>query len=492
VAALAGADGAEYAALATPTTALSGMADYASGPARRFGGVSDDELFGLLGARNRLSSRQAWELLMAIAELIRRRPAPGCVPRGPARMPSVWAEGTAGELSVQLAITTRTAADQLGLAWDLTVKLPLTAQKLRDGVVDKVKTQIIAGACAVLTPEEAARAEAILFALPEVDRMTNSMIRDRIARAAIEVNPDAARKRREEAARDRRVEVYPEASGNMVICGRELPAIAVLRIDRALTARARMFKKAGVEGGMDELRVLAFLERWGEADPLGDLARTRAATAAPEESAGGPASADRTGAGHGDANERGGGTGREDDESGEDQTGDGNGTGGPGDGGSPRPGPGPAGPGGGACTCGGLPAVIHLTASAATLTGLAERPGTLRGAGPLDPEPEANTPNRYRAGGMRLVVLASLLARPSRSEHRTTLAGSARSRMPIKIVALVGVRLESLSASSLARGGPRGGADPLAEPTRRAVGTAQKHTMTTWRATMSPMNYILW
>ena len=36
--------------------------------------------------------------------------------------------------------------------------------------------------------------------------------RDRIARAVIEVNPDAARKRREEAARDKRVEVHPELS----------------------------------------------------------------------------------------------------------------------------------------------------------------------------------------------------------------------------------------------------------------------------------------
>ena len=60
-----------------------------------------------------------------------------------------------------------------------------------------------------------------------------------------------------------------------MICGRELPPAAVLALDRKLTARARQLRKLGVEGDMDELRALAFLERWGEADPVGDLTRNR-------------------------------------------------------------------------------------------------------------------------------------------------------------------------------------------------------------------------
>ena len=37
------------------------------------------------------------------------------------------------------------------------------------------------------------------------------------------------------------------------------------------TTNPSLLKKAGVDGDMDTLRVLAFLERFGEADPLGDL-----------------------------------------------------------------------------------------------------------------------------------------------------------------------------------------------------------------------------
>jgi hypothetical protein len=355
--------------LAAPDTVLALRADCASGVTRDFTGVSDDELFGLLGARRKLEARQCWERLAVVAEIIRRRPAPGCRLRGPATMPQVWAEGTAGELSLGLAVDRRTADHLLSLAWDLQVKLPLTASKLRDGIIDERKAATIASYCANLTPEEAHEAEQILFARPGVEMMTHGMLRDRIARAVIEVNPGAARKRREDAAKECRVEVRAEESGNAMNAGRELPSVAVLRMDQLITARARLLKKAGVDGDMDTLRVLAFLERFGEADPLGDLAR-----------------------GHGPG------------ESGPGEPG----PGGPGpDGGNGGGGPGPEGSGpggrGGECACGstgpasGIAARIHLTAPVSTLTELAGRPGVLRGTGPIDPEQVRELTNQAAA-----------------------------------------------------------------------------------------------
>ena len=56
---------------ALPSSMLSGMADDASGPDRAFAGVTDDELMGLVGTRQRLQARQAWELLTTVAEFIR-------------------------------------------------------------------------------------------------------------------------------------------------------------------------------------------------------------------------------------------------------------------------------------------------------------------------------------------------------------------------------------------------------------------------------------
>jgi hypothetical protein len=319
--------------LAAPEPGLAMLADRASGEGRMFAGVNDDELCGLLGARRRLTARQEWETLAALAELIRRRPAANLKLSGPGVMPRVWREGTAAEVSVQLAVTERAATMLLSLAWDLAVKLPKTSQMLRDGIIDLDKAHLIAGACANLNPAQAGQAEDILFSTPDIGQKTRSAIRDRAARAVMEVDPDAARRRREDAVKERRVEIQAEDSGNAWIAARELPPAAVLAVDRKLTARARQFKKAGIPGTMDELRALAFLERFGEADPLGDL-----------------------------------------------------GNGGQG----PWPDDSPAGDGGAGahasgCGCGGTVAHINLTAPAADMTQQASRPGEMRGTGPVDP-----------------------------------------------------------------------------------------------------------
>ena len=109
-----------------PGTALSGLADEASGEDRAFAGVSDDELMGLIGARQRLAGRQQWELLTAVAEFVRRRPDPGSAPPRAGAMPGVWGEHAGAELAVQLHLTPGAAEGLLSLAHDLAVKLPLT------------------------------------------------------------------------------------------------------------------------------------------------------------------------------------------------------------------------------------------------------------------------------------------------------------------------------------------------------------------------------
>ena len=300
--------------------------------------MTDDELMGLVGTRQRLQARQAWELLTTVAEFIRRRPGPGCALEGPERMPRVWHEHAPGELAAQLHITAGAADDLLDLAHDLTVKLPLTAAALRDGIIDVDKARIIALRCSALTPEEARAAEAILFAQSDVDEMTWGMIRDRIARAVIEVNPEAAVKRREQAAKQRRVEVLPEDSGNEMLAGRELPPAAVLAASQLLTARARQLRKAGIGGGMDELRVQAYLEKLGVLDPLAAI------RPAPDAS------------GNGDPHPN-----------------------------DPHPGP----AGGAGAVPGEVPAGFaaraNLTLPLATLLDLAERPGFMPGIGVLDP-----------------------------------------------------------------------------------------------------------
>src|ERR1700691_100211 len=287
---------------AAPDTMISGAADHASGKDRRFPGVNDDELMGLLGTRQRLVAHQNWELLMGVAEFIRRRPEPGCKASPPGAMPQVWGEHAAGELRNQLEDTPHAARHLLGLAHALPAKLPRTSVALRDGIIDLEKPHTISHKCSPLTPSEAAALDKILFGLEDLEEITWGMLRDRIAHAVITVNPAAARKRRENAAKDTRVELVPEASGNCQLAGRELPAAAALAAIENVNARALELRRAGVPGGMDELRALAYLEKLGAINPLDTIpAPESGSQGGPDSRSGssedGPAENDGTGGG---------------------------------------------------------------------------------------------------------------------------------------------------------------------------------------------------
>ena len=92
------------------------LADRAAGDGDRYDGVGDDELIGVLSAWDRLKAHMAARKLAAAAELIRRRPEPGCPPGGAARLPGGWEEFTAEELGYALAGHRGRAADLLTLA----------------------------------------------------------------------------------------------------------------------------------------------------------------------------------------------------------------------------------------------------------------------------------------------------------------------------------------------------------------------------------------
>ena len=84
-------------------------------PARTTGtrGASDDEVAGAISAWDRLEAHACARKHAAIAGFIRRRPAPGCAPEGPAQMPGDWEEFTAAELASLLAGSRGTAENLL-------------------------------------------------------------------------------------------------------------------------------------------------------------------------------------------------------------------------------------------------------------------------------------------------------------------------------------------------------------------------------------------
>jgi hypothetical protein len=382
-----------------PGVPLAGFAEDVTGPGGRCTGASDDELIGVLRAWDRLESWTAARKLAVAAELIRRRPAPGCAPAGTAAMPAGWGKFCGDELAAATA-TARLAADKtLNLAHDLTVRLPRTARALHQGTITLYKARLIAEATRDLTAAEAAAAEALI--LDGAAGKTPGQLRIVIARAVVTVNPAAAAARRERAQRDARVELWREDAGTAALCGRDLPPAAALAADQAITAYARDLRAAGLDGTMDQLRARAFLDlalgvrsHPPNPDAPGEPG-TRDARGCGQPSSspaeGGTADDGATvtgaradaGAGDGATGDGAPGTARDDstgdqdagnDSAVKDPTGGGGGSTDSAAAAGPGIGPGP-----------GLAARINLTIPLATLLGLAERPAEAAGLGAIDP-----------------------------------------------------------------------------------------------------------
>ena len=86
----------------------------------------------MLSAWDRLEAHMAARKLAAAAELIRRRPEPGCGSQGLARMPTAYEEFTADELAQTLAESRGRADGMLTLALALETRLP--ARRRRCGM----------------------------------------------------------------------------------------------------------------------------------------------------------------------------------------------------------------------------------------------------------------------------------------------------------------------------------------------------------------------
>ena len=288
---------------------LAVAADAAAGDDDCFAGVSEGELIGIVCAWDRVEAHAAARKLAAIAELDRRSPAPED------------AEFTADELASALGESRGRAYALLGMADHLDTRLPGTRAALLDGTISRYKAEIITQATALLDPAEARDAEDEV--LDRGARLTPGGLRAAIARAVMKVAPEKARERREQAAKNARVERWIEDSGNAALMGCELPPDEVLAAEQRITTWARELKAAGLDGDMDILRARAYL----------DLLMGKDSRPSASQPAGSQPST-------------------------------------PG-----QPGPAP----------GGFASRVTLTAPLATLADLADRPGELAGLGPVDP-----------------------------------------------------------------------------------------------------------
>ena len=229
-----------------PTLALLAGDAWDRGLAR----LSDDELIGMLRAARRLTSWAAAMELAAVGDLWRRR-----VDEEEAGDTGA-AEHAGDELAAALTLTGRSADGLLDLAISLR-RLPATSAALAAGDIDVPKAIVIAQELAGLTDAHAAAIErAVIGAAPG---QTTGQLRAATRRAVQAADPDAARRRKEQALREARVERWTEPAGTAALAGRDLPPAAVLAADANLTALANQLKAAGAEETLDALRAAIYL-----------------------------------------------------------------------------------------------------------------------------------------------------------------------------------------------------------------------------------------
>jgi hypothetical protein len=215
------------------------------------GRLSDDELIGVLRAARRLASWTAALELAAVADLATRREDAAEAAGDPAR-----AEHTGDEIAAALTLTGRAADTLLDLAAALG-RLPATTAALAAGRIDRYKAAVIADQTSGLSDEYALAVEGEI--LREATGQTTGQLRAATRRAVLAADPVAARRRKESAAHDARVEKWEEHAGTAALAGRDLPPAAVLAADHNLTALAHALRQAGVPATMDQLRAHVYL-----------------------------------------------------------------------------------------------------------------------------------------------------------------------------------------------------------------------------------------
>jgi len=376
-----GFDQGKHADSLWPGPLLAALAEQAAG---ELPDLSANRLLGVVSAARRLGARAEYLELAATAEFTRRRASEydedkaRKVPRG-----CRTGEFADAELAAELVTSPRAAGEQMDFAADLATRLPRTFAALGAGRLNAGRASVIWSRTRFLSDADAATADQILAAAaPE---LRYDQLGRRAAALEMKLDPEAVKQRKEDARReDQRVEARREASGNMSYGGRELATEDALAAKLSIDTDAIALRNAGVEGSLQDLRVMAYLDRLNGRDPMD---RTRRARDGQPAAGGQPASADHPttasrpadgNAGDGNAGDRAGqvpphpcapAPGDDADANAEDEGG---------------PGRGPQGPGTAAGGLAPLPALINLIIPAGTLLGWSNAPGEAGNWGLLD------------------------------------------------------------------------------------------------------------
>ena len=167
-------------------------------------------------------------------------------------------QGTVAEVRAALTLTRRAADSEVAFALDLRRRLPAVWTALAGGNLDVRRARTIVHATAHLNEETARQvAAAIADAAPN---LTTGQLAARIRRLCVDIDPEDAVDRYEQAIQYRRVVLQPSETGAAVLLAIDLPVDRATAAANRINALARSLKTAHETRSLDQLRADVFLD----------------------------------------------------------------------------------------------------------------------------------------------------------------------------------------------------------------------------------------
>ena len=205
--------------------------------------VPNDGLCGFVSGVARMESWHAWARMSMLVEISSRPESRGLA---------------ADQVAGMLCLSWQQVAAEISYSNRVVHRLPQCFAALRDGQLRPFDIKIIEEATRFLPEELVATADALLARA--AIGMTTGELRAYASALALKLDPEGAKKRKEEARQETRFRAWREDSGNAAISGRELPTVEALAASQAVGIRAKELRAAGVPGTLEELKVRAFLD----------------------------------------------------------------------------------------------------------------------------------------------------------------------------------------------------------------------------------------
>ena len=236
-----------------------------------FARLDDGQLLGAGSAARRLRAYAGYLEIMSVAEFAgrRREQFEASKARGD-KVRSRDGEYPAEELGFEMTATAYSAAILIDMARNIVGRLPHTLAGMAAGVIDRDRARVISNATLRLPDELAAVADRVLAAAAPEVRLAD--LQQKAARLEARLDPEGVQARKDEAKRDRRVELRREDSGAASLAGRELDPAEAMAGKASIDAEAVRLRNAGLPGTLAQIRAMILIDRIHQRSPWDRLA----------------------------------------------------------------------------------------------------------------------------------------------------------------------------------------------------------------------------